>query len=52
YPHLLQMALDYLNIPATSVDVKHLFSKGQLILSYIHSCMSVQTTRALMYLNS
>ncbi|KIY48373.1 hATC-domain-containing protein, partial [Fistulina hepatica ATCC 64428] len=52
YPHLSQMAIDYLSIPATSVDVEHLFSKGRLILSHVHSRMSVQTTCALMCLNS
>ncbi|KAF8232740.1 hypothetical protein L208DRAFT_1270698 [Tricholoma matsutake] len=62
------MALDYLTIPgkysyfiffsqtnaslATSVDVKHVFSHGCLILSHVHSWLSAQSTRALICLGS
>ena len=35
---------------ATSVDVEHVFSQGRLLLSHIRSCLSVQSTRALMCL--
>ena len=35
---------------ATSVDVKHIFSKGHILLSYLQSCLSVQSTQALMCL--
>jgi hypothetical protein len=35
---------------ATSVDVKHIFSCGQLILSHIHNWLSAQSTRALLCL--
>ncbi|KIY42956.1 HAT dimerization, partial [Fistulina hepatica ATCC 64428] len=52
YPYLHQMAIDYLSIPATSVDVERLFSKGRLFLSHVRSRMSVQMTRALLCLNS
>ncbi|KAI5822048.1 hATC-domain-containing protein [Schizophyllum commune Tattone D] len=52
YPRLSQIAIDFLTIPSTSVDVEHLFSKGRLILSHVHSRLSVQTTRALLCLNS
>ncbi|KIK92854.1 hypothetical protein PAXRUDRAFT_146430 [Paxillus rubicundulus Ve08.2h10] len=52
YPHLSQMALDYLSIPATSIDVERLFSCGHLILSHIRSCLSAQSTCALLCLGS
>ncbi|KIK14244.1 hypothetical protein PISMIDRAFT_117361 [Pisolithus microcarpus 441] len=51
YPCLSRMALDYLSIPATSVDIKHLFSKGRVFLPYLRNCMSSQTTCALMCLS-
>ncbi|GBE84424.1 hypothetical protein SCP_0604030 [Sparassis crispa] len=35
--HLLWMAMSYLTIPATSVDVKWLFSMGHLLLPHIHN---------------
>ena len=44
---LARMALDYLFIPATSVDVERLFSHGRLVLSHVRSRLSVQSTRAL-----
>ncbi|KIM52090.1 hypothetical protein SCLCIDRAFT_141934, partial [Scleroderma citrinum Foug A] len=37
YPQLSCMALDYLTIPATSIDVKQLFSHGCLLLSHVRS---------------
>ncbi|KAJ3498251.1 hypothetical protein NLJ89_g10242 [Agrocybe chaxingu] len=37
YPCLSRMALDYLSIPATSVDVERLFSCGRLLLSHVRS---------------
>ena len=52
YPMLARMALDYLSIPATSVDVEHIFSRGQLILSHVRSRLSVQSTRALICVGS
>ena len=42
------MAIDYLSIPATSVDVERVFSKGRILLSHVRSRLSVQSTRALM----
>jgi hypothetical protein len=33
---------------ATSINVEHIFSKGQILLSHLHSCLSVQSTHALM----
>lgn len=48
YPRLSRMAIDYLSIPATSVDVERVFSKGRILLSHIRSRLSVQSTRALM----
>ncbi|KIK77635.1 hypothetical protein PAXRUDRAFT_166211, partial [Paxillus rubicundulus Ve08.2h10] len=50
YPHLYCMALNYLSIPATSVNVKCLFSHGCLILSHTHAWLSAQSTCALLCL--
>ncbi|KIK76818.1 hypothetical protein PAXRUDRAFT_780177 [Paxillus rubicundulus Ve08.2h10] len=50
YPQLSCMALDYLTIPATSVDIKWLFSWGRLLLTHVQSHLSVQLTRALLCL--
>ncbi|KZV99873.1 hypothetical protein EXIGLDRAFT_572679, partial [Exidia glandulosa HHB12029] len=52
YPRLSRMALDYLSIPATSVDVERTFSKGRTLLSHIRNRLSAQSTRALLCLNS
>jgi hypothetical protein len=52
YPMLARMALDYLSIPATSVDVERVFSRGRLILSHVRSRLSVQSTRALICVGS
>ena len=35
---------------ATSVDVEHLFSKGHIILPYLHNRLSLQSICALMCL--
>lgn len=32
--------------PATSVDVKRIFSRGRLLLSHVRNKLSTQTTRA------
>ena len=37
---------------ATSIDVERLFSRGRLTLSHIRNRLSVQTTRAILCLNS
>ena len=37
---------------ATSVDVEHVFSKGRLILSYIHNYLSVDSTWAILCLRA
>ncbi|KIM56042.1 hypothetical protein SCLCIDRAFT_133506 [Scleroderma citrinum Foug A] len=50
YPHLSRMALDYLTIPATSVDIERLFSKGRIVLPYLCNRLSSQSTRALLCL--
>ncbi|GLB43472.1 putative protein dimerization activity [Lyophyllum shimeji] len=52
YPRLSRMALDYLSIPATSVDVERVFSRGRLILSHTRSRLSALSTRALLCLGS
>ncbi|KIM50452.1 hypothetical protein SCLCIDRAFT_145470 [Scleroderma citrinum Foug A] len=49
YSHLSQMVLDYLTIPAMSVDVECLFSKGHILLPYLHNCLSSASTCALLY---
>ncbi|GLB44048.1 hypothetical protein LshimejAT787_1502320 [Lyophyllum shimeji] len=36
YPRLSRMALDYLTIPATSVEVERVFSRGRLLLSHYY----------------
>jgi len=68
YPHLSQMARNYLSIPgmsicmpvchrphfllATSTDVERVFSKGRLILLHIHNRLSVASTHMLMCLGA
>jgi len=37
---------------ATAVDVEHIFSHGRLVLPYVHSCLNVQLTHALMCVGS
>lgn len=39
-------------LPATSVDVERIFSRGRLILSHVRSRLSAQSTRALLCLGS
>ncbi|KAJ8587491.1 hypothetical protein M405DRAFT_821548, partial [Rhizopogon salebrosus TDB-379] len=43
---------DYPTIPATSVDVEHLFSCGRLPLSRARSRLSSQSTHALLCLGA
>ncbi|KIM51311.1 hypothetical protein SCLCIDRAFT_143504 [Scleroderma citrinum Foug A] len=50
YPQLSHMALNYLTIPATSINVEQLFSCGRLLLLHIRSRLSAQTTRSLLCL--
>jgi hypothetical protein len=50
YPCLSQMALDFLTIPATSTEVEQLFSRGRLLLPYVHNRLSAHSTRALLCL--
>ncbi|KIM54881.1 hypothetical protein SCLCIDRAFT_135882, partial [Scleroderma citrinum Foug A] len=52
YPQLSRMAFDYLSIPATSIDVEQLFSRGRLLLSHVRSQLSAQSTRALICLGT
>ncbi|EJD50330.1 hypothetical protein AURDEDRAFT_58105, partial [Auricularia subglabra TFB-10046 SS5] len=52
FPHLSRMALDYLSIPATSVDVERTFSRGRLLLSHVRNRLSAESTRALLCLGS
>jgi hypothetical protein len=39
-------------VPATSVDIERLFSRGRLLLSHVRNRLSAQTTRALLCLGS
>ncbi|KDQ56487.1 hypothetical protein JAAARDRAFT_132812, partial [Jaapia argillacea MUCL 33604] len=50
YPTLSHMALDYLSVPATSVDVERIFSCGRLLLSHVRNRLSAQSTRAVLCL--
>ncbi|KIL63852.1 hypothetical protein M378DRAFT_79131, partial [Amanita muscaria Koide BX008] len=50
FPRLSRMALDYLTIPPTSVEVERLFSRGRILLSHLRNRMSAQTTCALLCL--
>ncbi|KIK18465.1 hypothetical protein PISMIDRAFT_72446, partial [Pisolithus microcarpus 441] len=43
-------ALDYLTVPATSIDIECLFSNRCMILPYLHNCLSLETTHALLCL--
>jgi hypothetical protein len=68
YPRLWRMARDYLTIPgeyssyilftnsyslpATSVSVERVFSKGRLVISHIRNRLSGQSTRALLCLGA
>ena len=52
YPVLSRMALDFLTIPPTSVDVEQLFSCGHLLLSHVWSHLSVNSTCALLCLGA
>jgi len=51
YPRLYRMALDYLSIPATSVEAKRLLSRGRGVLCGGPS-FKFQSTRALLCLGS
>ncbi|KIM65712.1 hypothetical protein SCLCIDRAFT_22590 [Scleroderma citrinum Foug A] len=52
YLCLLWMALNYLTIPATSIDVECLFSKGHILIPHLHNRLSIQSIRALLCLGS
>lgn len=52
YPRLSRMALDYLTIPAMSIDVEQLFSHGRLIVTHTRSRLSTQSIRSLLCLGS
>ncbi|KDQ05715.1 hypothetical protein BOTBODRAFT_72796, partial [Botryobasidium botryosum FD-172 SS1] len=46
WPELAQMALDYLTIPATSVDVERAFSFGRQTISLYRHSLRSETIRA------
>ncbi|TFK82096.1 hypothetical protein K466DRAFT_454575, partial [Polyporus arcularius HHB13444] len=56
YPHLSHMALSYLTIPGTSVNVEpinveRVFSSGQLLLPHICNGLSAHSIHALLCLS-
>ncbi|KAF5329839.1 hypothetical protein D9611_013421 [Ephemerocybe angulata] len=51
YPRLSRMALDYLSIPATSVEVERVFSRGRILISHLRNRLAPQTIRSLLCLN-
>ncbi|THH29708.1 hypothetical protein EUX98_g4489 [Antrodiella citrinella] len=51
FPRLSRMARDFLTIPATSVDVERIFSKGRLLLSHVRNGLTARSTRALICLH-
>ncbi|EPT02339.1 hypothetical protein FOMPIDRAFT_1100913, partial [Fomitopsis schrenkii] len=52
YPNLSHMAISYLTIPPTSVAVKRLFSKGQILISHLRNGLSAASIHALLCLNN
>ncbi|KIM56157.1 hypothetical protein SCLCIDRAFT_42331, partial [Scleroderma citrinum Foug A] len=52
YPCLAKMVLDYLSVPATSINVERLFSHGWLLLSHVCSRLSPQSICALLCLGA
>ncbi|KAJ3571478.1 hypothetical protein NP233_g3729 [Leucocoprinus birnbaumii] len=50
YPKLSRMARDFLSIPATSVGVERMFSKGRILLSHLRNSLSPITVRSLLCL--
>ncbi|EPS92667.1 hypothetical protein FOMPIDRAFT_1104140, partial [Fomitopsis schrenkii] len=52
YPSLSRMAISYLTIPATSVDVERIFSRGRLLLPHVRNGMSARSVRALLCLGN
>lgn len=52
YPTLAKMARDILCIPASSVPVGRFFSTGALVMNKRRTCLSDQSLKVLMCLNS
>ncbi|CAB5357790.1 unnamed protein product [Rhizophagus irregularis] len=52
FPHLLQMARDYLPIPATSVPSEQSFSVGKNLITDKRNCLAGKTIRICMCLQS
>ena len=51
YPHLQQLAMKYLCIPATSVPAERLFSKAGELISKRRSCLKPKNVNMLPFLN-
>jgi len=52
FPHLSQMARDYLSIPATSVPSEQSFSIGKNLITDKRNCLAGKTIRVCMCLKS
>jgi hypothetical protein len=52
FPHLSQMARDYLSIPATSVPSEQSFSVGKNLITDKRNCLAGKTIRVCMSLKS
>ena len=52
FPHLSQMARDYLSIPATSVPSEQSFSVGKNLITDKRNCLAGKTIRICMCLKS
>ncbi|EIW63732.1 uncharacterized protein TRAVEDRAFT_78749, partial [Trametes versicolor FP-101664 SS1] len=50
FPNLSRMALDYLSIPGTSVDIERVFSRGRIILPHLRNGLSAHSIRAILCL--
>ncbi|TFK82771.1 hATC-domain-containing protein, partial [Polyporus arcularius HHB13444] len=50
YPRLSRMAIAYLTIPGTSVDIERIFSRGRLLLPHVRNGLSARSIRALLCL--
>ncbi|TFK79281.1 hypothetical protein K466DRAFT_505829, partial [Polyporus arcularius HHB13444] len=50
FPRLSRMALNYLTIPGTSVDIERVFSRGRLLLPHVRNGLSAHSIRALLCL--
>ncbi|CAB5388098.1 unnamed protein product [Rhizophagus irregularis] len=50
YPHLANMAKDYLGVPATSASSERIFSSAANVITYDRASLAPETVRSVMYL--